>query len=148
MKFAKVKRLKEDIKLPERSTKHSAGYDFFACEYVEIEPYSKIGKQMPVNTGVKVYLDDGKFLMLANRSSNPGKLGLVIPASVGIIDGDYVDNETNDGEIIFNFVNMSDESVLLKPGDKIGQGIIMDYYTIENDNADGVRTGGFGSTGK
>lgn len=147
MYFEKVERIKEDIKLPRRSTQLSAGYDFIAIEDVEIEPYSKTHEQAQINTGVKVYLEDNKFLMLANRSSNPGKLGLVIPAGVGIIDKDYVDNPTNDGEIIFNFYNLSDETVVIEKGDRMGQGIIMEYYTVKDDRATGTRTGGHGSTG-
>lgn len=147
MYFEKVSRIKEDIKLPRRSTKLSAGYDFIAIEDIEIKPYEEVREQVAIKTGVKVYLEDNKFLMLANRSSNPGKLGLVIPAGVGIIDKDYVDNESNEGEIIFNFYNLSNETVVIKKGDRMGQGIIMDYYTVRDDRATGERTGGHGSTG-
>ena len=38
-KFEKVSRIAEEIKLPERSTENSAGYDFYAIEDVTIPPY-------------------------------------------------------------------------------------------------------------
>lgn len=148
MKFEQVKRIKDTVRLPERSTAGSAGYDFFAVEETTILPFAENSKPTMVRTGVKVQLDEGKFLMLANRSSNPKKLNLVIPNSVGVIDEDYYNNEDNEGEIAFTFYNVGEEPVTLKPGDKLGQGLIMSYYVVEDDQADGVRTGGFGSTGK
>ena len=81
-KFEKVKRIEEDIKLPERSTAHSAGYDFYAIENTHV--FSK--GVTYVKTGVKVKLDNDEFLMLCNRSSNPGKKELVLINGVGIID--------------------------------------------------------------
>lgn len=88
--FEFVKRIKgvdfDTFKLPERSTKKSAGYDFFAPERIEIPPYKLGDNPTMVKTGVKVYMPENEFLMLVNRSSNPKKKKLVIPNSVGIID--------------------------------------------------------------
>ena len=72
-KFEQVKRLEMQIKLPERSTAKSAGYDFFAYERVEIEPYKLGDNPVMVKTGVKVEMPDDEYLMLVNRSSNPKK---------------------------------------------------------------------------
>lgn len=83
---------------------------------------------------------------LVNRSSNPKKKKLVIPNSVGIIDADYVDNPDNEGEMMFAFYNLSNETVVIEAGEKLGQGIFMQYNTVMNDNASGERIGGFGST--
>lgn len=87
-KFEFVKRVegKEGLKLPERATKNSAGYDFYNPERVEIEPYKLGDNPVLVKTGVKAYMGENEFLMLVNRSSNPKKKKLVIPNSVGIID--------------------------------------------------------------
>lgn len=60
---------------------------------------------------------------------------------------DYYNNPDNEGEIAGLFYNMLEEDVVLKAGDKMMQGIFVKYGTVENDNADGVRNGGFGSTG-
>lgn len=66
--------------------------------------------------------------------------------SVGIIDYDYYGNEDNDGHFMFAFYNFFDHDVTIKKGDAIGQAIFMKYLTTDNDSADGVRKGGFGST--
>ena len=146
-KFEKVSRIKEEIELPKRSTKNSAGYDFLAIETVEIPPY-KIGDDpFMIATGIKAEMMHNEFLMLVNRSSNPKKKKLVIPNSMGIIDADYYNNADNEGEMFFAFYNLSNEPVTIEKGEKLGQGIFMKYYTTEDDAADGERTGGFGSTG-
>lgn len=146
--FFKVSRvINEDIKLPERSTRNSSGYDFTAIEDVEIPPYKLGDNPFMVATGVKVAMLADEFLMLVNRSSNPKKKKLVIPNSVGIIDADYFNNPDNDGEMFFGFYNVSNEPVQIKKGEKLGQGIFMKYLKTNDDEADGERTGGFGSTG-
>ena len=61
---------------------------------------------------------------------------------------DFYNNADNEGEMAFSFYNVGDEPVHITKGDKLGQGIIMPYFTTTNDNADGVRTGGFGSSGR
>lgn len=66
----------------------------------------------------------------------------------GVCDSDYVDNSDNEGEIAGLFYNMLDEDVELKAGDKMMQGVFVKYEKTDNDNANGERTGGFGSTGK
>lgn len=147
-KFEFVERVSniENKRLPERSTAKSAGYDFYNPEKIEIPPY-KIGDNPTlVPTGIKAYMDDNEFLMLVNRSSNPKKKKLVIPNSVGIIDADYVDNPDNEGEMMFAFYNLSNETVVIEAGEKLGQGIFMQYNTVMNDNASGERIGGWGST--
>ena len=143
-KFKVVKRIEEAIKLPVRSTKYSAGYDFYAVEDTHV---SSKGVTY-VKTGVKVKLDNDEFLMLCNRSSNPGKKELVLINGVGIIDADYYGNSDNDGEIAFAFQSLNESGSFIKKGDKIGQGIIMKYGVTEDDFPGGTRLGGFGSTGK
>ena len=148
--FEVVKRIenKKEIKLPERATSNSAGYDFYAIEKIEIPPYKLGDNPFMIKTGIKAYMLDGEFLLLANRSSNPKKKKLVIPNSVGIIDSDYYGNEDNDGEIMFGFYNLSNDVVIIEKGEKLGQGIFMDYNKVDNDTTFADRTGGFGSTGK
>ena len=60
---------------------------------------------------------------------------------------DYYNNPDNEGEIAGLFYNMKDENIILKAGEKMMQGVFVKYGIVEDDDADGVRSGGFGSTG-
>ena len=83
---------------------------------------------------------------MQNRSSNPGKKGLILANSIGVIDKDYYGNPDNDGHIMFAFYNIKDEDIEIKKGECIGQAIFQKYLIADNDSAEGERTGGFGST--
>ncbi|MBQ2350111.1 MAG: hypothetical protein II393_02425 [Cytophagales bacterium] len=144
VKFERVSYVGEDVKLPERATANSAGYDFFAPGNITL-PAKSLTRVM---TGIKCELRPYMVLILANRSSNPSKKGLYLANGVGIIDADYYDNPDNEGEIGFEFYNNSEEDVIIEKNEKIGQGIITTYVRIDGDNATGSREGGFGSTGK
>lgn len=101
-----------------------------------------------VSTGVKCQLDPGTYLELSVRSSTPLKYWLILANGVGIIDKDYYNNPSNEGEIYLQIMNLSPFNVLIKKGEAIGQGIIKPYLITEDDNASGERIGGFGSTSK
>lgn len=125
--------------------------------YDEIEPISldemtlitKAAKAKPtlVSTGMKCKMESNQYLQLSVRSSCPLKNWLIMANSVGIIDADYYNNPDNEGEIFFQIINLSLLPIYLKKGDRIGQGIIMNYNTTSDDKATGERTGGMGSTG-
>lgn len=136
------------INIPVRKTSKSAGYDIEAAEDTVIPPFKPGQKPTLVKTGLKAYCEPDEFYMLCNRSSNPGKRGLVMANSVGIIDSDYYGNEDNDGHFMFSFYNMFDHEVVIKKGDAVGQAIFMKYLVTDDDNATGTRKGGFGSTDK
>ena len=136
-----------EINLPIRKTKHSAGYDIEAAEDTVVPVFKPGMKPTLVKTGLKAYMQGNEYLMLCNRSSNPGKKGLIMANSMGIIDADYYGNPDNDGQFMFAFYNVKDEDVQIKKGDCIGQAIFMPFLTVDNDAADGERKGGFGSTG-
>lgn len=135
-----------NINLPIRSTKNSAGYDIEAAEDCVIPAFKLGQKPVLVKTGLKAYMQSDEVLILANRSSNPGKKGLILANSIGIVDSDYYGNPDNDGHIMFAFFNFKDEDVEIKKGDRIGQGMFQKYLVTDNDAAEGERTGGFGST--
>ena len=101
-----------------------------------------------IKTGLKAYCPEDEYFMLVNRSSNPGKKGLVMANSLGIIDCDYYGNESNDGHFMYAYYNFFDHDVEIKKGDVIGQVIFAKYYKVDGDKAEGTRTGGFGSTSK
>lgn len=138
----------EGVNLPIRKTKYSAGYDFEAVEDVVIPSFSKGMNPTLVKTGVKAYMQDDEVLMLYNRSSNPKKKGLILANSVGVVDKDYYGNPDNDGHIMFAFYNIKEEDVVIKKGEAIGQGVFQKYFVTDDDNAQGDRIGGFGSTRK
>ena len=138
----------KNIKLPIRKTANAAGYDVEAAEDTIIPAFKKGIKPTLVKTGIKGYCQENEWIMVANRSSNPGKKHLVLAKGIGIVDADYYENEDNDGHIMFAYFNMSDEDVLIKKGDVIGQLVFMNYLIANNDKAEGTRKGGFGSTSK
>ena len=137
-----------NINLPIRKTKYSAGYDIEAAEDTIIPSFKKGMKPTLVKTGIKAYMGGDEVLILANRSSNPGKKGLILANSIGVIDSDYYGNPDNDGHIMFAFYNIKEEDIQIKKGDAIGQGIFQKFLITDNDVSQGERTGGFGSTSK
>ncbi len=137
-----------DIHMPVRKTKKSAGYDVEAACDTVIPPFTSGCKPTLIHTGLKAYCKDDEWYMLANRSSNPGKKHLVLANGIGIIDSDYYGNVDNDGEFMFAYFNMSDSDVVIKKGEVIGQVVFQKFLIVDNDSAEGERTGGFGSTNK
>lgn len=149
------------INLPKRGTAFSAGYDFEAAETVTIPSIfrqfekfkagDKDQKALPkgtlVQTGIKADMPEGQYLNLYSRSSNFNKLGLVLANSVGVIDKDYYNNPGNEGHIMFNIINYGFEDLVIKKGDRIGQGVFVDFYITKDDEAEGAREDGWGSTG-
>ena len=99
-----------------------------------------------VSTGMKCKLRPDQYLEISARSSLPLKHWLIVGNAEGIIDADYYNNSSNEGEIFFQIINLLPFAVRLHRGDKIGQGIIHTYGLTSNDQATGERTGGFGST--
>jgi len=144
MRGFKVAKGYENINLPKRSTKQSAGYDFEICEDLTMHP-----KEIALaQTGVKAYMMEDEVLKLYPRSSLPKKFGLTIPNNVGIIDADYYENDDNDGAIFIQLYNLSDQTITVKKGTRIAQGIFSKYLTVEKEDIiQTSRNGGFGSTG-
>lgn len=138
----------KEINLPIRKTKFSAGYDVEAAEDTVIPAFVAEQKPTLVKTGIKAYMQDDEYLMIANRSSNPGKKGLILANSIGIIDKDYYGNPDNDGHIMYAFYNIKSEDITIKKGEAIGQAIFQKYYLADDDSSTAERVGGFGSTSK
>lgn len=132
----------ETIILPSRGTSKAMAYDFYSPIDLVIEP-NKIGK---VWTDIKAYMLDNEGLILNVRSSMGGKV--MLANTSGWIDGDYYSNEGNDGNIGIFLLNISDEPYVIKKGDRVAQGMFINYLVSDNGNTDKVRTGGFGSTNK
>jgi dUTP pyrophosphatase len=134
-----------DVMVPQRQTKHSAGYDLASIEDVEIHP----GEIKMIPTGLKVLLPDNEALLIFPRSSLGIKKGLMMSNSVGVIDSDYYNNENNEGHIMIPLYNFSNKKVTVSKGERVAQGIFMNYLqTIDDDPNHTVRLGGFGSSDK
>ncbi|MGD9761247.1 MAG: dUTP diphosphatase [Candidatus Izemoplasmatales bacterium] len=142
--FEVVKKyLNQDISLPERKTKASAGYDISCAKDTVIKSQSFFF----VATGIKAYMPEDEVLQIYPRSSLSFKKQLVLLNSVGIIDSDYYNNPDNEGEIMLIMYNYGQDDVLLKKGERIAQGIFIKYSTVDNDFNNITRLGGLGSTG-
>ncbi len=135
----------EDINLPERADKGSAGYDFYSpCDFI-IEP-----KEMKViQTDVKAYMQEDEVLLLWIRSSMGIKKKITLANQTGVIDSSYYGNPSNDGNIGIALINNGEEPYEVKKGDKLMQGVFTKYLIIDNDKpVNEKRLGGIGSTGK
>ena len=140
-----AKRVYDAITLPRRATSGSAGYDFFLTKDIFLKP----GETALIPTGIRVRMDEGWMLQLYPRSGLGFKFRLQLNNTVGIIDSDYYYGK-NEGHIFCKITNDSKEgkAVALQEGDAFCQGIFVPFGITEDDCADGVRTGGFGSTDK
>lgn len=140
-----VKDMYASLKLPERATKGSAGYDFYAPFAFSLPP----GSTMKIPTGIRVKMDEDWVLQLYPRSGLGFKYRLQMNNTVGIIDSDYFYSD-NEGHIFAKITNDSNEGKTLEIGAGTGfmQGIFVQYGITVDDAAEGIRNGGFGSTTK
>ncbi|MBQ5648639.1 MAG: deoxyuridine 5'-triphosphate nucleotidohydrolase, partial [Clostridia bacterium] len=102
-----------------------------------------------IPTGIRVKMEDGWVLKIYPRSGLGFKYRVQLNNTVGIIDSDYY-YAANDGHIFIKITNDSNEgkTLTLNRGDAFAQGIFVEYGITLDDDADGVREGGFGSTGR
>ena len=140
-----IKDIYESIELPKRATRGSAGYDFYSPFSFSMEP----GTTMKVPTGIRCEMQEDWVLKLYPRSGLGFKYRLQLNNTVGIIDSDYFYSD-NEGHIMAKITNDSKEgkTVELTSGTGFMQGIFLEYGITEDDDAQGVRNGGFGSTTK
>ena len=138
----RVKRIDKSFPLPVYETPGSVGFDLICREEVTVKPKSI--SLLPTN--IIVETPEEYMLMLAPRSSTFKKKGLLMPNSVGIIDQDYC-GDTD--EVLLQVYNSKSEPVIVRKGEKLGQGIFVrvdrvKWEEIEGDM--GESRGGFGST--
>ena len=140
-----IKDIYESIELPKRATRGSAGYDFYSPFSFSMEP----GTTMKVPTGIRCEMQEDWVLKLYPRSGLGFKYRLQLNNTVGIIDSDYFYSD-NEGHIMAKITNDSKEgkTVELTSGTGFMQGIFLEYGITEDDDAQGIRNGGFGSTTK
>lgn len=139
------KKLYEEFSLPKRSTKNSAGYDFFSLYDFILKP----GEMIKIPTGVKVKMNNDEMMMLFVRSSMGFKYNVRMCNQVGIFESDYYNNETNEGHAWLKIQNEGDKDYIVKKGDAICQGIFTKFLTVDDEEEiTNIRQGGLGSTNR
>ena len=140
-----IERIYEELKLPTRSSSKSAGYDFYSPFDFDLRPNESI----IIPTGIKVHIKDGWFLGCFPRSGLGFKYSVMLSNTVGIIDGDYISTD-NEGHIFCKLINRSidNKQMPMRRGQGFMQGIFLPFGVTEDDEADGVRIGGLGSSDK
>lgn len=143
-RFAAIRSWEGRVRLPQRKTTHSAGYDLEAAADLIIPP----GGTALVPTGLKAYMGAEEVLLVMIRSSLAVKRGLMLANGVGVIDADYADNPENEGHIMVALANTGQTPILITAGERVAQAIFTRFLIAAEDGASGARTGGFGSTGE
>lgn len=140
-----IKVIYEQIKLPKRATKLSAGYDFYSYSKLVLKP----NQTLKVPTGIRCKMDEDYVLFLAPRSSLGFKYRLQLDNTIGVIDSDYY-NAKNEGHIFIKITNDTKEEkeVLINEFEAFAQGIFLQYGITVDDEVEEERIGGFGSTNK
>ena len=140
-----VRNIWDNIKLPIRKTKGSAGYDINSTMSFKLEPNQTI----LIPTGIRVKIDEGWFLSVYPKSGLGFKYRLQLDNTIGVIDSDYYYSD-NEGHMFVKMTNScnNNKTIELQSGASFCQGIFLPYGITHSDNATGVRNGGFGSTSK
>mgnify|MGYP003503255050 FL=1 len=140
-----LREIYEELPLPKRATKGSAGYDFFAPFDITLAP----GQTIKIPTGIRAKMEDNWVLKLYPRSGLGFKFRLQLNNTVGIIDSDYY-YSSNEGHIFAKITNDSNEgkTVSIKKFTGFIQGIFLEYGITYDDEVEEIRDGGFGSTTK
>lgn len=141
----KIKKVRENAKIPTRGTEGSAGMDLYACINEPITLNG--GDKAIIPTGIAIGLDNKNLCAFVYaRSGLAIKHGIGLLNSVGVIDSDYR------GEICVGVINQLDEPYTIEPGERIAQMVIQPVEIpklLEVDELDETDrgAGGFGSTG-
>jgi dUTP pyrophosphatase len=140
---ARIKKVIEDVELPQYQSAESAGFDLASAQDAVIEP-NQIAK---LRTGLIIEAPEGHFLLIAARSSLGLKKGLQLANSVGVVDRDYAGPED---EIHLLIRNITTQAVEVKKGERLAQGLFVKVDQVKWRESDMVREqsrGGIGSTG-
>lgn len=135
-----MRRTNGDVILPTRGTERAMAYDFYANTNYTVKP----NEVVKIWTDIKAYMQENECLILNVRSSMGGKL--MLANTQGWIDADYFENEDNDGNIGIFLKNISDKTINIMKGDRIGQGAFFNFLVADSGNTTIKRQGGFGST--
>lgn len=139
----KIKDIYNMIKLPQRATIGSAGYDF----YIPFDTLILENENINIPTGIRCEIENGWVLQIYPRSGQSFKTGIHLANTVGVIDSDYAWSD-NEGHIFIKLINDSliTKEIELKQGTAFCQGTFVPFGITVDDNVNKVRNGGFGST--
>lgn len=145
MTVLKIERLPHNKAIPQYQTEGAAGMDLCAAidSPITLEPLQRT----LVPTGLKIELEHGYEAQIRPRSGLSIKHGITLINCVGTIDEDYR------GEVCVPVVNLSNETYVISPQERIAQMIIarveQAHIEVVTELTETVRgAGGFGSTGK
>lgn len=146
MSVLKIKKLRDDAKIPFRATDGSAGMDLYACidEAVEIMPH----EIRVIPTGIAIELESADYVAyIYARSGLAIKNGIAPANCVGVIDSDYR------GEVCVGLLNQTEKVFTVNPEERIAQMVISPVILPTIEVVDELSNtqrgaGGFGSTGK
>lgn len=145
MSVIRIKKLRDNAKIPYRATPGSAGMDLYACldEAVTIEPH----QIRLIPTGIAIELESADYVAyIYARSGLAIRHGIAPANCVGVIDSDYR------GEVCVGLVNQTEEAFTVDPDERIAQMVIAPVVLpqiVVTDELSGSErgAGGFGSTG-
>ena len=146
MEILKIKKLRDDAKVPHRATSGSAGLDL--CASIDEPITLEAGDTAVIPTGIAIALPSAEYgAFVFPRSGIAVKHGIGLLNSVGVIDSDYR------GEIMVGVINQIKTPYTIQPGERIAQMVIMPVSMMPVEEVSdldetGRGAGGFGSTGK
>ena len=140
----KLKRLTETAIIPTYGSDQAAGMDLHADIPGSI--VIGAGERALIPTNIAIALPRGLALLICPRSGLSAKSGITVHNGPGVIDADYR------GSIGVILHNTSEKAFIVRPGDRIAQGVIVPVARAvfeEVESLDGTTrgAGGFGSTG-
>lgn len=146
MEVLKIKKVRENGKVPQRATSGSAGLDL--CAATDSPITLKCGETAIIPTGIAIALPSENYgAFVFARSGLAVKHGIGLLNSVGVIDSDYR------GEIMVGVINQIEEEYTIQPGERIAQLVVMPVSVMPAVEAESLDetdrgAGGFGSTGR
>ncbi len=100
-----------------------------------------------IPTGISIALPEGTEAQVRPRSGLAAKHGITVLNAPGTIDADYR------GEIKVILVNLSNDTFVINPGERIAQMVVARYEKVVWEEVEALDDtergeGGFGSTGR
>ena len=135
-----------EIPLPKFATAGAACMDLCAC--IDAPVTLEVGARALIPTGIAIALPSADYVALVFARSGLGiRQGVCLANGVGVIDSDYFEAK-NEGHILIKMTSddLNGKMLSVQSGDAFAQGIFLPYGITVDDDADGQREGGFGST--